>query len=94
MTHKDNELVTELSKQLDDILWYPGLGQEEAFNNMKDRVIELFTTTLQQREREARLEELDRLQQNAGYGEYTASEYKMAIDLRIKALSNTDKENL
>jgi len=98
MTHKDNELLQKIDKALDLIVVasvdkYDAFAITETVELAKDALLELFTTTLQQREREVRLQELCKLQEDAGYGEYTASEYKMDIELRIEALSKTDKEN-
>lgn len=40
----------------------------------------------------ARRDELKRLQENAGYGEYKEQDYKQAIDLRIKDIEKQISE--
>ena len=46
------------------------------------------TQAEQRVEQRGRIDELNRLRDNAGYGEYTASEYKGSIELRLNTLRN------
>jgi hypothetical protein len=104
MTHKDNELPEKIDEAL-DLIVVASVGKGDAFaitetvELAKDALLDLFTTTLQQREQEAvygfhgYIMGKDIIRDEKDHA-FNYARLHHAIDHYIETLSNTDKESI